>query len=435
LTRLWGRVVIPPMLRNVHRLAALALVLAGPLMAGAAGEVTVRADTSAQAVRDLRAWLAGPREKRAELAAAPFAAVALTRADADSATRALWLDHAAFIRATRAAEMHAKVIELGGLKMKFDLVRFNGPRTPPSGGCSLFLALHGGGGAPPEVNEAQWRNQLALAKGYHPREGLYLAPRAPTDAWNLWHQPHMDDFFDRLIQDLIVLENVNPNRMYIFGYSAGGDGVYQLAPRMADRWAGAAMMAGHPNDASPLGLRNLPFVIQVGANDAAYRRNAVAAKWGRELDALQQADTTGYPHFTKLHEGKGHWMDLQDRQAIPWMEKSSRVPLPDKVVWHQSPRTHRRFYWLAVPEARPGQDIVAQRTGQTVTLAATNTAAVTVLLNDAMVNLDQPVVVRGTGGPLFSNRVARTIATLGRTLAERGDTNLVFSAEVTVTLP
>jgi poly(3-hydroxybutyrate) depolymerase len=35
--------------------------------------------------------------------------------------------------------------------------------------------------------------------------------------------------FARLIEDLIVLEDVNPDRVYLLGYSAGGDGVYQLA--------------------------------------------------------------------------------------------------------------------------------------------------------------------------------------------------------------
>ena len=40
----------------------------------------------------------------------------------------------------------------------------------------------------------------------------------------------------------IVFEDVDPNRVYLLGYSAGGDGVYQLAPRMADRFAAASMM-------------------------------------------------------------------------------------------------------------------------------------------------------------------------------------------------
>ena len=111
----------------------------------------------------------------------------------------------------------------------------------PAGGRSLFLSLHGGGGAPAEVNDSQWRNQIALAQGYRPQEGLYVAPRAPTNSWKLWHEDHLDALFDRLIADLVVLENVNPNRVYVLGYSAGGDGVYQLGPRMADRWAAASM--------------------------------------------------------------------------------------------------------------------------------------------------------------------------------------------------
>ena len=72
---------------------------------------------------------------------------------------------------------------------------------------------------------------------------VYLAPRAPTDTWNLWHQAHIDRMFQRLIENLVVFENVDPNRVYLMGYSAGGDGVYQVAPRMADRFAAAAMMA------------------------------------------------------------------------------------------------------------------------------------------------------------------------------------------------
>ena len=86
---------------------------------------------------------------------------------------------------------------------------------------------------------------------------VFLTPRSPTNTWNMWHQDHIDLFFNRLIQNMIAFYDVNPNRIYLMGYSAGGDGVYQLAPRMADRFAAAAMMAGHPNDASPLNLRNI----------------------------------------------------------------------------------------------------------------------------------------------------------------------------------
>jgi poly(3-hydroxybutyrate) depolymerase len=46
-----------------------------------------------------------------------------------------------------------------------------------------------------------------------------------------------------------VLGLIHTNKVFLTGYSAGGDGVYHLAGMMADLLAGAAMMAGHPNNA------------------------------------------------------------------------------------------------------------------------------------------------------------------------------------------
>lgn len=413
------------------------LARGGLLLLGAVGALARESAPADDPLAGLRDWLARPRAERPALDGQPFAALPLTREQAKNARSLLWADHAKFIRETRAAEMRARVIELDGRRMKFETLSFPPGKPPGPKPRSLFLSLHGGGGAPHAVNESQWRNQVRLGLAYRPREGLYVAPRAPTDAWNLWHQAHIDAFFDRLIENLIVLSNVNPNRVYLLGYSAGGDGVYQLAPRMADRWAAAAMMAGHPNDASPLGLRNVPFAIQVGALDRAFHRNEVAAGWGRKLDALHRADPGGYRHFLKIYPGKGHWMDLQDRRAIPWMEQFTRHPLPDRVVWHQDDVVHTRLYWLAVPreEARAGQDLVAERHGQEITLRGKKVRRVMVLLNDALLDLDQPVTLRAGGKTLFHGRVPRTVTTLERTLRERGDPDLVFSAEVSVTLP
>ena len=393
--------------------------------------------SSAKAAADFKAWSLQTRDARAEIQTAAFAREALTKEDAALVQTGLWKDHQAFIRETRAAEMASKTIEMKGKVMKFGTVDFPAKGGEKPEGRSLFISMHGGGGAPVEVNESQWKNQIKLGQGYAPAEGIYLAPRAPTDTWNLWHEAHIDAFFDRLVQNLIVLEKVNPNRVYIMGFSAGGDGVYQLAPRMADRWAAASMMAGHPNETNPAGLRNVPFALQVGGNDAAYRRNVIAAEWGEKLDALEKSDPKGYPHFVEVHAGKGHWMNMEDRKAIPWMEKFTRQPFPEKIVWLQDDVIHHRFYWLEVPEAQAagGQEITAQRSGQTISLTASpGVRTVTVLLNDTMLDLDQPVIIEAGGRELFSGRVSRTAAVLERTLSDRGDPVSVFSAAVTVTL-
>lgn len=353
----------------------------------------------------------------------------LTRAEAAAALNASVKTIADRSRAERAAELKSGVLTVDGARMPIWATQF-GPKSK-DGTRPLWISMHGGGGAPAKVNDQQWDNQKRL---YQPSEGVYVAPRAPTNEWNLWHQAPVDRLFARLIEDLVICERVDPDRVYLMGYSAGGDGVYQIAPRMADRFAAASMMAGHPNDARPDGLRNLPFAIHVGGDDGAFDRNKVAAQWGIALDALAQADPGAYVHQVEVHAGKGHWMDRDDASAVPWMAKYTRDSRPMKVVWVQDDVTHPRFYWLAVDEPKQGQRIVAERQGQAINiLEAPPGIVLRILLDDAMLDLDKDVRVTQGGKELFAGRVLRSRAVIERTLQERFDPKAAFTAEVKVT--
>lgn len=301
----------------------------------------------------------------------------------------------------------------------------------PADGRSLWISLHGGGGAPTEVNDRQWQNQIKL---YEPAEGIYVAPRAPTDTWNLWHKKHIDKLFDRLIETYIATRGVNPNKVYLLGYSAGGDGVYQLAPRMADRFAAASMMAGHPNEAKPLGLRNLPFAIFCGGEDDAYSRNKVAANWGRELDDLRAADPDGYVHRTTIYPGLSHWMEGKDKEALPWMAAHTRNPWPKRVVWHQDDVTHTRFYWLRLrrKDAKKGRTIIADVDDQTITITSDKVHRLTLRLRDDLLDLEKPIKVVVGDKTIFEGRVTRTKAAIEQSLKERNDAAAAATAELTI---
>lgn len=383
--------------------------------------------TSQAAVAELKAYLQQPAGDRPELGKQSFAKVSLTRADAAQAQAILWNDHVAAIRKSRAGEMQQRVLTDGKLSMPF-FYTVTGEK--PKSGRSLYISLHGGGGASARLNDSQYENQKRL---YKVPEGVYLAPRAPTNTWDLWHQPHIDRLFDRLIENLIVFEEVDPNRVYVMGYSAGGDGVYRLGPRMADRWAAASMMAGHPGEVSPLNLRNTPFTIHVGGKDAAYKRNEHARAWKQKLADLHTDDPAGYVHWAKVYESKAHWLDREDAAAVPWMAKFTRNPLPTHIVWRQD--SHRRFYWLAVPELQPGVVVKASCKKQTIEIEATGLKTLAVRCNDALLNMDADVTISHAGTELFKGHVPRTIGTLAVTLAERGDPASVFSGEVLVTFP
>jgi hypothetical protein len=421
-----------PFFALLNGLVGVSLTVPGACETPDAGLSIKEADSRA-AVDSLKAELDKGDLRGEPLAARSFSHLPLTKSDATRARELLWQRHALRIAKEREAEISKCELRDGKHSMPIFLTTFG---KEPKDGWSLWISMHGGGGAPTYVNDQQWENQKHL---YKLEEGIYVAPRAPTDTWNLWHEPHIDVLFDRLIEDLIVLKHVDPNRVYIIGYSAGGDGVYQLAPRMADRWAAAAMMAGHPNDASWLGLRNVGFAVQVGELDSGYNRNKVARQWIEKLDELQKADPKGYVHFGKIHEGKSHWMDREDAKVLPWMAAIRRNPVPDRVVWKQSPVTHDRLYWLALPKdasAVIGAEVIARRDGQTITIeSAKKIDRLLVRLDDRMVDLDRSVKVAFRGKTLFEGLVPRTVATLMHTLDHRGDPQLMFDAEVEVKLP
>jgi len=392
---------------------------------------TSPADTDDEVLAALQIWLQTEPQERPPLVDQDFARQPLTAQQAHQAQQLLVAEHRQRIAETRAEEHQRRELVIDDLTMRFDLRKFG--EAPPAG-HSLYISMHGGGNAPSRVNDRQWENQKRL---YRLEEGIYLTPRAPTDTWNLWHQAHIDDFFTRLIENLIVLEGIDPDRVYLTGYSAGGDGVYQLAPRLADRLAAAAMMAGHPNETKPDGLRNLAFTLHVGALDNPYNRNEVARQWADQLAELQRQDPDGYVHWAKIHEGKGHWMDGDDAEGVAWMAQHRRNLLPQRIVWLQDDVTHHRFYWLAVGDQDPvqRQRVVASRQGQDFVIESSDPQSLGILLRQDMVDMDQEITVRWDDQVVFQGVVPRTIETLHATLSDRGDPEAMFSGRVVLRRP
>lgn len=350
----------------------------------------------------------------------------LDRAAAEQAVTEAWGERVAAERTILETAWAEKAVTVQGKTLRWLEQRFG---EKPADGWNLFLSLHGGGGAPPRVNDQQWRNQIRLYQ--HPGS-IFVAPRAPTDNWNLWHEAHIDGLLDRLIAAAVVTQGVNPDRVYLLGYSAGGDGVYQLGPRMADRFAAASMMAGHPNEASPLGLRNLPFAIWCGAEDRAYDRNRIAGEWLAKLGELAAADPGGYVHSGKVVPGKGHWMDLEDRAALPWMAGFTRDPWPKTLVWRQDDVTSRRFYWLwhsdhVQPKA--GDVVRAKVTGQVIEIESKDVNGINLFLSDRLLDLDQPVVIKVNGKVLRDGVIPRRWGAPRRSLEDRLDPSLAATAE------
>lgn len=352
----------------------------------------------------------------------------LSLSEAEKIEKNIYNDFKKEIIVTRSGEMEDRVIELKDKKIKFDIKHFG---EQGEDGWSLFISLHGGGGTTESENNRLWNRHKTL---YELEDGILFTPRSPSNTWNMWFQSHVDTFFNRIIQNMIAFHNVDPNKIYIMGRSAGGDGIYQFAPRMADRFAAAAMSAGHPNDSSPLGLRNTAFTIHMGENDSLYNRNDMAVKWGNDLRKLNEEDPEGYRYYIKIYKNKGHWMDNLEASALDWMSDFIRNPYPSKVVWKQGNVLHKRFYWLRNEDPSFGDLIECNIDDQIITVLSSSSSKITIQLNDDLVDMDREITVNYLGRQLFKGFVYRDIDIIKRSIREYGDPKSVYYGEIRLTL-
>jgi len=402
--------------------------------------------------------------------------IAVDQASAKAVRSALWEKYMKEISAdeTRKAEMQQKNIKFNKQNMKFDYVKIG---EKPAEGYPLYIALHGGGNAPASLNDSQWNDMKRYYRD-SVKCGIYTAVRGISNDWNLHFMGDSYVMYDRLIEDMIAFENVDPNHVYVLGYSAGGDGVYQISTRMPDRFAAANMSAGHHNGVSPRNLYNLPFLIQVGEKDGAYDRNKEAVKYSMKLDALKEKDADGYEHAVYVHlnrphnyedndprraeydimakpndwlAGKGRDSMKKNTNAIDWLSPHKRNPLPAKVIWDlttgadrsgkskdadslwDSPVRGCQNYWLEIPAglAREGELVVKLDKASNTVVVETPVSEFAVLLNSEMFDLSKPVKVT-VGGKDHTVQVKGSLKNMAATLLNRGDSNYVFEGRISV---
>ncbi|MFI3262847.1 MAG: alpha/beta hydrolase [Rikenellaceae bacterium] len=327
------------------------------------------------------------------------------------------------------SEWEARELTNGEYTMKFTYQLFG---EKPADGRAMYISMHGGGGTIPAANDKQWENQKKL---YTPQEGMYFVPRSPTNSWNMWHQGYMDGFIEKAIELAVINEGVNPNKVYIMGYSAGGDGTYQLAPRLADLWAAAAMSAGHPGDAQIESLRNLPFALYMGGQDTPYKRNDHARKWKVNLDSLAKADKGGFIHDVQIFEEHAHWMKRDDSVSMAWMPQFTRNTIPNKVVWVQDNIIRDKFYWLEATAdgKKQHQKVVATYEEGRIDILEASPASFIVGLNDKMMNLDKNVAVYYNGKEIFNGKVVRSEKNIKDDVDKMRDSDLIFPAKLKIT--
>ena len=358
---------------------------------------------------------------------------------------------------TLIKEINDSAMTFGEATMRYN-VKVIGDR--PENGYPLYIAMHGGGAdEDPEGNDDQW----AQMQEYYSAAlecGVYVAVRGVRDTWDTHFNPESYPLYDRLIRYMTLSDEVDPNRVYLEGFSAGGDGVYAIAARMPDRFAAVNMSSGHPNGISMVNLYNLPIQLQAGEFDDMYDRNTVTAEYGLKLDALQ-AENGGYEHRTLIHYDCGHnyddfqpnpipvmsnvaaWLEAGDRthedvDSFPpdYMDQYTRDALPSTLIWDLSTRADSRqtetFYYMTAPYTTNQGAVRVVNEGDNYFSIDTQdvNGDFGMLLNERMVDFSRPVTFN-VDGKETTLTLTPDKTLLTRTTQDRGDPEYQFEAGVT----
>lgn len=299
----------------------------------------------------------------------------------------------------------------------------------PANGWPVVIALHeeqeGG------TNDQQWAAMVRYYQDLPDLGGyLYIAPRTPARGGKGFAAGPGLHLTDRLLRQLGLFLNIDPDRAYIVGYGSGGYGALYQGMRLADRWAAVHAAAAAPGEADPiLNLRHTPLMLMVGENDAEGGRLERCRALSEAARAARGGNAEEYPVRLDVIPGREQ-RELPDRDRIRDLYPNVRAAAPRDVTWVLDPEIDT-FYWLHVPRPTTGATVTASCVNNTVTVQAENVDELHILLDERLIRYDRPVVVKFAGRRI-SRRLSPSMATLCETLAQRGDPRLAFSSRLVI---
>jgi pimeloyl-ACP methyl ester carboxylesterase len=306
----------------------------------------------------------------------------------------------------------------------------------PKNGWALFIAMHGGGNTPKEVNDQQWQ---VMQKYYrdHPEAGgyLYVAVRAPNDTWNGFYDDYVYPLIANLVREFLLFAEVNPDKVFIMGYSHGGYGAFAIGPKEPDLFAAIHASAGAPTDGETTGktLRNTIFTCMVGENDTMYGRFERDKKFRTSIQELRDGRTGIYPVTVQFIPGNGH-TGLPDRDKIREMYPAVRNPVPRELTWLMTDKVIQDFFWLRTdaPGKKKEIDALCQENHLIITTTS-NVNDARILLDSRLIDFKKPVTLE-LNGKSTKHQLRPSLRTLCETLQRRGDPELAFTAELPLPL-
>ena len=333
-----------------------------------------------------------------------------------------------------------------------------------TGRLPLYLYLHGSG-----PSEQEWYTGVKLSTIFKDAPCIYFIPKIPNEGnYYRWWQKAKQYAWEKLIRLALAGDDVDANRLYVFGISEGGYGSQRLASFYADYLAAAGPMAGgEPLRNAPVeNCANIGFSFLTGALDNGFYRNYFTRATQQAFDSLQALHPNLFDHRIELVPDRGHAIDY--RPTTPWLSQHVRNPYPKQVYWEDfemDGRYRDGFYNLYINERSnksadtrtyyemsiQGNTIDMKVSEVTYTILQRDpnwgiemsfkrsykpatSGKFTIYLNDQLVDLNKSVTLLVKGKQMFHGKVKTDVKNLVNSCAVFFDPYRLYPAAIEVTL-
>jgi pimeloyl-ACP methyl ester carboxylesterase len=271
--------------------------------------------------------------------------------------------------------------------------------------------------------------EALLGTGY-----IVVAPQAA----GMWWSAESERLVVALLDEVLAWLNVDPNRVFLAGFSNGGTGVFRLATLWPDRLAAAVSLEGggifvrEGQAALPAGVGKLPMLFVHGDRDEILAPNLSTDT----VSALKRAVPEAAVEL-RILPGRGHDIVLgrDEGLTLAFLERHRRDPFPRDVAFEINDLRAPRRYWIEVLEKRGGRARVEGRLNEDggVELRTKNVVRLRLLLRRELVPPDTPLRVRLDGREVWSGPVPEDCSLLQKSWRESRDPFRAYSAEVVLT--
>ena len=192
----------------------------------------------------------------------------------------------------------------------------------------LVLHLHGGGGRGDCNRGHAGRNSimqtLLSEQNRQDFPAIVLAPQCPPYPYRWAGEQNVMQAVMGLLEDIIETHDVDAARVYIAGYSLGGQGTWAMLAEFPDFFAAAVPVCGwYDPERAPL-IAHIPIWVFHGAHD-----RIVDVQGSRDMvAALEAAGSTSVIYTEYRTEGHSSWQRAwREPELFPWMFAQVRAEI------------------------------------------------------------------------------------------------------------